>query len=85
MVGGFTLKFLSSAYAAKARMEERKPSFVVHAGGDDDLYVELDAVSFENAVAIARSWRTHFNANETAIRRVNADGSLGYPLQVKRR
>jgi len=76
-----SLSFLLSSEAASARMAERKPSFVVHAEvapSSDAPMVELDADSFEHAHNLAQNWLVYGRAASAAIRKVHADGTLGY-------
>jgi hypothetical protein len=76
-----SLSFLLSSEAASARMSERKPAFVIHAEvspGSDEPMVELDADSFEHAHNLAQNWLVYGRAASAAIRKVYADGTLGY-------
>jgi hypothetical protein len=77
-----SLSFLLSSEAASARMVERKPAFVVHAEvapSSDAPMVELDADSHDHAYTLAQNWLVHGRAASAAVRKVNADGTLGNP------
>lgn len=77
-----SLSFLLSSEAASARMIERKPAFVVHAEvapSSDAPMVELDADSHDHAYTLAQNWLVHGRAASAAVRKVNADGTLGNP------
>jgi hypothetical protein len=76
-----SLSFLLSSEAAQARIAERKPAYVVHAEvapSSDAPMVELDADSFEHAHDLAQNWLVYGRAASAAIRKVYADGTLGY-------
>jgi len=75
-----SLSFLLSTEAAKARMVERKPAFVVHVETTSnfefpDRFVELDANEVTQAENIAFGWLKRDNIS-AAMRRVLHDGSL---------
>jgi len=77
-----SLSFLLSPEAASARMNERKPAFVVHlevAPYTDEPMTELDAENRDHAYTIARNWLINGTAHSAGIRRVKDDGTLGEP------
>ncbi len=83
------LSFLLSNDAAKSRMAERKPKFVVHievvSGMDRDAprFEELDADSAEHAELIGNSWKQNAMCISFAVRRVMHTGELHKPCVIR--
>lgn len=82
-----SLSFLLSTEAAKARMVERKPAFVVHVETTSnfefpDRFVELDANEVTQAENMAITWVRHMGNTSAAVRRVLHDGTLLDPIKI---
>jgi len=82
-----SLSFLLSTEAAKARMVERKPAFVVHVETTSnfefpDRFVELDANEVTQAENMANTWVRHMGNTSAAVRRVLHDGTLLDPIKI---
>jgi len=82
-----SLSFLLSTEAAKARMVERKPAFVVHVETTSnfefpDRFVELDANEVTQAENMAKTWVRHMGNTSAAVRRVLHDGTLLDPIKI---
>lgn len=72
----YSASFLLSSDAASGRMDERKPSFVVHVEVEPLMHQELDADSVRHAQVLAQQWLALGWARSAAVRSVNADGTL---------
>ena len=82
-----SLSFLLSVEAARARMVERKPAFVVHVETSSDInvadrFVELDANEVTQAENMANTWVRHMGNTSAAVRRVLHDGTLLDPIKI---
>lgn len=85
----YSLAFLLSDEAAKSRMIERKPSFVVHlevvSGMDRETarFAELDADSADHANNIGSAWKENGMCHSYAVRRVMRTGELHRPCIIR--
>lgn len=84
-----SLAFLLSDEAAKQRMIERNPSFVVHLevvsgmDRDTDRFEELDAESADHANNIGSAWKDNGMCHSYAVRRVMHTGELHRPCIIR--
>jgi len=73
-----TLEFLVSPEAARLRMEQRRPAFVVHLEFEGGGYQEMDADDQEAAYNLAQTIiETWGSVLSVSVRRVQHDGTLG--------